>query len=339
MKSSIYYEADINLERIRSKKVAIIGFGSQGHAHALNLKESGVDVTIGIRQGSSKGKAQGFGFTPVSVAEAVKKADFVMILLPDEKQAEVYQNEIAPHLRPGMTLAFGHGFNIHFGQIHPPADVDVLLVAPKGPGHLVRSEYQKGSGVPCLIAVHQNATGQAKETALSYAGAIGGGRAGVFETTFREETETDLFGEQAVLCGGLSALIAAGFDTLVEAGYAPEMAYFECLHEVKLIVDLIYEGGISNMRYSISTTARYGDLTRGRRIVNDDVKKEMKKILDEIQTGVFAREFVLENRAGKPVFQALERQGREHPIEKVGEEIRAMMPWLKKSRIVDQSKN
>ncbi len=339
LKSSIYYEADTNLERIRSKKVAIIGFGSQGHAHALNLKESGVDVTIGIRSGSSKKKAEGFGFVPASVSDAVKKADLVMILLPDEKQAEVYQNEIAPNLRPGMTLAFGHGFNIHFGQIQPPADVDVLLVAPKGPGHLVRSEYQKGSGVPCLVAVHQDATGSAKETALAYAGAIGGGRAGIFETSFREETETDLFGEQAVLCGGLSALITAGFETLVEAGYAPEMAYFECLHEVKLIVDLIYEGGISNMRYSISTTARYGDLTRGKRIVNETVRAEMKKILDEIRTGVFAREFVLENKAGKPVFQALERQGREHPIERVGEEIRSMMPWMKNSRIVDRNRN
>ena len=339
LKSSIYYEADTNIERIRSKKVAIIGFGSQGHAHALNLKESGVDVTIGIRSGSSKKKAECFGFVPASVPDAVRKADLVMILLPDEKQAEVYQNEIAPNLRPGMTLAFGHGFNIHFGQIQPPADVDVMLVAPKGPGHLVRSEYQKGSGVPCLIAVHQDASGSAKETALSYAGAIGGGRAGIFETNFREETETDLFGEQAVLCGGLSALITAGFETLVEAGYAPEMAYFECLHEVKLIVDLIYEGGISNMRYSISTTARYGDLTRGKRIVNESVRAEMKKILDEIRTGVFAREFVLENKAGKPVFQALERQGREHPIEEVGEEIRSMMPWMKSSRIVDRSRN
>jgi ketol-acid reductoisomerase len=339
LKSSIYYEADTNIERIRSKKVAIIGFGSQGHAHALNLKESGVEVMIGIRSGSSKKKAEGFGFSPVSVPDAVRKADFVMILLPDEKQAEVYLNEIAPNLRPGMTLAFGHGFNIHFGQIQPPADVDVMLIAPKGPGHLVRSEYQKGSGVPCLVAVHQDATGSAKETALAYASAVGGGRAGIFETSFREETETDLFGEQAVLCGGLSALITAGFETLVEAGYAPEMAYFECLHEVKLIVDLIYEGGISNMRYSISTTARYGDLTRGKRIVNDSVRAEMKKILDEIRTGVFAREFVLENKAGKPVFQALERQGREHPIEQVGEEIRSMMPWMKSSRIVDRNRN
>ena len=339
LKSSIYYEADTNIERIRSKKVAIIGFGSQGHAHALNLKESGVEVMIGIRSGSSKKKAEGFGFAPVSVPDAVRKADFVMILLPDEKQAEVYLNEIAPNLRPGMTLAFGHGFNIHFGQIQPPADVHVMLIAPKGPGHLVRSEYQKGSGVPCLVAVHQDATGSAKETALAYASAVGGGRAGIFETSFREETETDLFGEQAVLCGGLSALITAGFETLVEAGYAPEMAYFECLHEVKLIVDLIYEGGISNMRYSISTTARYGDLTRGKRIVNDSVRAEMKKILDEIRTGVFAREFVLENKAGKPVFQALERQGREHPIEQVGEEIRSMMPWMKSSRIVDRNRN
>ncbi|MHB8421145.1 MAG: ketol-acid reductoisomerase [Leptospirales bacterium] len=339
MKKRIYYESDCNLDIIRKRRVAIIGFGSQGHAHALNLKESGVNVTVGLRKGSSWNKAAAFGFAPVSVSEAVQKSDVVMILLPDELQGDVYKTEIAPHLRAGMTLAFGHGFNIHFGQIKPPADVDVILAAPKGPGHLVRSEYQKGSGVPALIAVAQDPSGVAKELALSYASAIGGGRPGIFETSFREETETDLFGEQVVLCGGLTALISAGFETLVEAGYAPEMAYFECLHEVKLIVDLIYEGGISNMRYSISNTAEYGDLTRGPRIVTEETKKEMKKILQEIQTGVFAKEFILENRAGKPVFQALEKMGQEHPIEKVGNEIRSMMPWITKSRLVDQAKN
>jgi ketol-acid reductoisomerase len=339
LKKRIYYESDCNLDIVRSRKVAVVGFGSQGHAHALNLKESGVSVTVGLRQGTSWNKAAAFGFSPVSVAEAVKKSDVVMILLPDELQGDVYREEIAPNLRPGMTLAFGHGFNIHFGQIRPPADVDVILAAPKGPGHLVRSEYQKGSGVPALIAVAQDASGGAKELALSYAAAIGGGRPGIFETTFREETETDLFGEQVVLCGGLTALITAGFETLVEAGYAPEMAYFECLHEVKLIVDLIYEGGISNMRYSISNTAEYGDLTRGPRIVTEETRAEMQKILKEIQSGSFAKEWILENRAGKPVFQALEKMGREHAIEKVGNEIRAMMPWISKSRLVDQSKN
>ncbi len=339
MKKRIYYESDLNLDIILKRRVAIIGFGSQGHAHALNLKESGVNVTVGLRPGSSWNKAAAFGFSPVTVSEAVQKNDVVMILLPDELQADVYRSEIAPHLRSGMALAFGHGFNIHFGQIKPPADVDVFLAAPKGPGHLVRSEYQKGSGVPALVAVAQDSTGVAKELALSYAAAIGGGRPGIFETSFREETETDLFGEQVVLCGGLTALISAGFETLVEAGYAPEMAYFECLHEVKLIVDLIYEGGISNMRYSISNTAEYGDLTRGPRIVTDETRQEMKKILREIQTGSFAKEFILENKAGKPVFQALEKQGQEHPIEKVGQEIRSMMPWITKSRLVDQAKN
>ncbi len=339
LKKRIYYESDCNLEIVRSRKVAVIGFGSQGHAHALNLKESGVSVTVGLRPGTSWNKAAAFGFSPVSVAEAVKKSDVVMILLPDELQGDVYKEEVASNLRPGMTLAFGHGFNIHFGQVRPPADVDVILAAPKGPGHLVRSEYQKGSGVPALIAVGQDASGGAKELALSYAAAIGGGRPGIFETTFREETETDLFGEQVVLCGGLTALITAGFETLVEAGYAPEMAYFECLHEVKLIVDLIYEGGISNMRYSISNTAEYGDLTRGPRIVTEETRAEMQKILKEIQSGNFAKEWILENRAGKPVFQALEKMGREHAIEKVGNEIRSMMPWISKSRLVDQAKN
>jgi ketol-acid reductoisomerase len=339
LKKRIYYESDCNLDIVRSRKVAVIGFGSQGHAHALNLKESGVSVTVGLRSGTSWNKAAAFGFSPFSVAEAVKKSDVVMILLPDELQGDVYKEEIAPNLRPGMTLAFGHGFNIHFGQVRPPADVDVILAAPKGPGHLVRSEYQKGSGVPTLIAVGHDASGGAKELALSYAAAIGGGRPGIFETTFREETETDLFGEQVVLCGGLTALITAGFETLVEAGYAPEMAYFECLHEVKLIVDLIYEGGISNMRYSISNTAEYGDLTRGPRIVTEETRAEMQKILKEIQSGNFAKEWILENRAGKPVFQALEKMGREHAIEQVGNEIRSMMPWISKSRLVDQAKN
>jgi ketol-acid reductoisomerase len=339
LNKKISYDSDLNLKLIQGKKVAIIGFGSQGHAHALNLRESGVSVEVGLRPGASWTKAEGFGFKPLTVSDAVKKADFVMILLPDELQGDIYRDEIRPYLRAGMTLAFGHGFNIHFGQINPPKDVDVMLIAPKGPGHLVRSEYQKGSGVPALIAIHQDATGTAKDLALSYAGAIGGGRPGIFETSFREETETDLFGEQVVLCGGLTALITAGFETLTEAGYAPEMAYFECLHEVKLIVDLIYEGGISNMRYSISNTAEYGDLTRGPRIITSETKAEMKRILNEIQSGQFAKEFILENKAGRPVFNALEKAGQKHPIEKVGNEIRSMMPWIGKSRLVDQAKN
>ncbi|MBF0563794.1 MAG: ketol-acid reductoisomerase, partial [Nitrospirae bacterium] len=306
--------------------------------HANNLRESGMDVTIGIRAGGSWQKAQDAGFSVMTPSEAAKIADVIMILLPDEFQADIYKAEIAPNMKKSVYLAFAHGFNIHFGQIVPPSDTNVFMAAPKGPGHLVRSEYTKGSGVPCLIAVHQDASGDTREMALAYASAIGGGRAGIIETSFREETETDLFGEQVVLCGGISALIQAGFETLVEAGYAPEMAYFECLHEVKLITDLIYEGGIANMRYSISNTAQYGDITRGPRIITDETKKEMKNILGEIQSGEFAREWILECKANKPVFNALTRKGEQHQVEDVGGKLRAMMPWLKKSRLVDKSK-
>lgn len=334
----VYYDKDANLGLLKKKKIAVMGYGSQGHAHANNLKESGMDVIIGIRKGAGWDKAKKAGFTVMTPADAAKKADVIMILLPDEYQGDVYNQEIAPNMKKGVYLAFAHGFNIHFGQIVPPADANVFMAAPKGPGHLVRSEYVKGSGVPCLIAVQQNPSKNTKEVALAYASAIGGGRAGIIETSFREETETDLFGEQVVLCGGLTSLIQAGFETLVEAGYAPEMAYFECLHEVKLIVDLLYEGGISNMRYSISNTAQYGDLTRGPRVITDETKKEMKKILTEIQDGVFAKEWMLECRANKPTFNALTRKGERHQIEEVGARLRAMMPWLKKGKLVDKSK-
>ncbi|MFA7096114.1 MAG: ketol-acid reductoisomerase [Gammaproteobacteria bacterium] len=337
---NIYYDKDADLSIIKSKKVAIIGYGSQGHAHANNLKDSGVDVVVGLRPGSaSEAKARNAGLAVKPVADAVKEADVVMILAPDEHQAKLYRETIEPNIKKGAALAFAHGFNIHFGQIEPRADLDVIMVAPKGPGHLVRSTYVAGGGVPSLIAVFQNASGKAKEIALSYASANGGGRAGIIETTFREETETDLFGEQAVLCGGATALVQAGFETLVEAGYAPEMAYFECLHELKLIVDLMYEGGIANMRYSISNTAEYGDLTRGPRIITEQTKNEMRKILKEIQTGEFAREFILENQAGAPTLKAKRRIGREHLIEQVGEKLRDMMPWIKANKIVDKSKN
>lgn len=333
----VHYENTISKDILKDKKIAVIGYGSQGHAHANNLKESGVDVVVGLYEGSkSAEKAKKAGLEVKSVSDAAKDADIVMILVPDELQAEVYNSHIAPHMKPGKSLAFAHGFNVHFNQIVPPSFIDVFLAAPKGPGHLVRSEYVKGMGVPTLIAVYQDASGKAKDIALAYASAIGGGRAGIIETTFKEETETDLFGEQAVLCGGVSALITAGYETLVEAGYAPEMAYFECLHELKLIVDLIYEGGISNMRYSVSNTAQYGDLTRGPRIINDAVKAEMNKILKEIQRGEFAKEWILENRAGKPVFNSLTRMGSEHPIEVVGEKLRSMMGWLKKNRLVEK---
>jgi ketol-acid reductoisomerase len=336
----IYYDKDADLSLIKSKTVAIIGYGSQGHAHANNLKDSGVNVVVGERAGSAQEtKARNAGFSVKSAAEAVVGADVVMILVPDEHQAKVYQEEIGPNLKKGAALAFAHGFNIHFEQIVPREDLDVIMIAPKGPGHLVRSTYIQGGGVPCLIAVAQDASGQARELALSYASANGGGRAGVIETTFREECETDLFGEQVVLCGGLTALIQAGFETLVEAGYAPEMAYFECLHEVKLIVDLIYEGGIANMRYSISNTAEYGDFTRGPRIITEQTKAEMRRILKEIQTGQFAREFILENQAGAPVLRANRRISREHPVEQVGEKLRGMMPWIKANRLVDTSRN
>ncbi len=334
----VYYDKDANLGILKKKKIVVMGYGSQGHAHANNLKESGMDVIVGIRQGASWDKAKKAGFKVMAPADASKVADVIMILLPDEYQADIYKAEIAPNMKKGVYLAFAHGFNIHFGQIVPPADANVFMAAPKGPGHLVRSEYTKGSGVPCLIAIHQDPSKNTKDIALAYASAIGGGRAGIIETSFREETETDLFGEQVVLCGGLTSLIQAGFETLVEAGYAPEMAYFECLHEVKLIVDLIYEGGISNMRYSISNTAQYGDLTRGPRIVTDKTKKEMKKILQEIQDGVFAREWMLECRANKPVFNALTKKGERHLIEEVGAKLRSMMPWLKKGKLVDKSK-
>ncbi|WP_297485746.1 ketol-acid reductoisomerase [Ferrovum sp.] len=336
----VYYDKDADLSLIQKSKVTIIGYGSQGHAHANNLKESGVDVTVGLRAGgASWKKAEAAGLKVREVAEAVAGADLVMILLPDESQPEVYRDAIAPNLKAGAALAFAHGFNIHFGQIQPRADVDVIMIAPKGPGHLVRSTYTQGGGVPSLIAVHQDASGRARDLALSYAAANGGGRAGVIETSFREETETDLFGEQAVLCGGATALVQAGFETLVEAGYAPEMAYFECLHELKLIVDLMYEGGISNMRYSISNTAEYGDLTRGPRIITEDTRAEMRRILKEIQTGQFAKEFILENRAGAASMHAMRRLGEEHPIEKVGAKLREMMPWIRKNKLVDQSKN
>ena len=336
----VYYDKDADIEIIRSKKVAVIGYGSQGHAHSQNLKESGVNVVVGLRKdGASWKKAETAGLKVMDVANAVKQADAVMILVPDELQGDLYKSEIGPNLKKGAYLAFAHGFNIHFGQIVPDANINVFMVAPKGPGHLVRHEYTKGNGVPTLIAVHQDPSKNTKDVALAYASAIGGGRAGIIETTFKDETETDLFGEQAVLCGGATALIMAGYETLIEAGYPEEMAYFECLHELKLIVDLIYEGGISNMRYSISNTAQYGDLTRGPRIVTEETKKEMKKILAEIQSGSFAKEWMLENKANKPVFTALTRKGQEHPIEKVGEKLRAMMPWLKKGKIVDKSKN
>lgn len=334
----IYYAKDARLSVLKKKKIAVIGYGSQGHAHANNLKESGMDVTIGIRKGKSLEKAKKAGFTVMPPAEAAEKADVIMILLPDEYMADIYNKEIAPNVKSGSYISFAHGFNIHYGQIVPPAGLNVFMVAPKGPGHLVRSEYLKGSGVPCLIAIQQDPSGNTKDIALAYASAVGGGRAGIIETTFKEETETDLFGEQVVLCGGLTSLIQASYETLVNAGYTPEMAYFECLHEVKLIVDLIYEGGISNMRYSISNTAQYGDLTRGPRIITEDTKKEMKKILGEIQSGTFAREWILECKAGKPSFNALTRLGEEHPIEKVGRKLRAMMPWLKKDKLVDKSK-
>jgi len=336
----VYYDKDADLSVIRGKQVAIIGYGSQGHAHANNLKDSGVNVVVGLRPGSATAKkVEAAGLKVKSVEEAVKGADVIMILTPDQHQAAVYRDQIEPNIKQGAALAFAHGFNIHFGQIDARADLDVIMIAPKGPGHLVRATYTQGGGVPSLIAIHQDATGRAKDIALSYASANGGGRAGIIETNFREETETDLFGEQAVLCGGATALVQAGFETLVEAGYAPEMAYFECLHELKLIVDLMYEGGIANMRYSISNTAEYGDLTRGPRIVTEETKNEMRKILKEIQTGEFAREFILENQAGMATMKAKRRIGKEHQIEVVGEKLREMMPWIKANRLVDKSKN
>jgi ketol-acid reductoisomerase len=336
----VYYDKDADLSLIKGRKVTIVGYGSQGHAHAQNLRDSGVNVTVALRKdGASWDKAKGAGLKVAEVVEAVKGADIVMMLMPDENIAAVYKAEIEPNIKKGGTLAFAHGFNVHYSQVVPRADLDVIMIAPKAPGHTVRGTYAAGGGVPMLIAVAQDKSGSAHDLALSYAAAIGGGRAGVIETTFREETETDLFGEQVVLCGGLVELIKNGFETLTEAGYAPEMAYFECLHEVKLIVDLIYEGGIANMNYSISNNAEFGDITRGPRIVTEESKREMKRILAEIQNGQYAREFVLENRAGAPMLLAQRRNLGAHPIEVVGEKLRAMMPWIRKNKLVDQAKN
>ena len=337
----VYYDRDADVNLIKGKKVAVIGYGSQGHAHALNLKDSGVkEVRVALRPVSaSAAKATGSGLEVMSPADAARWAEMVMVVTPDELQARLYAEDLAPNLRQGAAIAFAHGFAVHFKLIDPRPDLDVFMVAPKGPGHTVRSEYLRGGGVPCLVAIERNPSGNALEIALSYASAIGGGRSGIIETTFREECETDLFGEQVVLCGGLTALIQAGFETLVEAGYAPEMAYFECLHEVKLIVDLMYEGGIANMRYSISNTAEFGDYTRGPRIIDEHVRAEMKRVLADIQSGRFARDWVLENQAGQPSFKAMRRRSAEHPIEEVGERLRAMMPWIGKNKLVDKSRN
>jgi ketol-acid reductoisomerase len=333
MTATVYYEADADRSLIAGRKVAIVGYGSQGHAHALNLKDSGIDVCVGLRAGSgSETKAKAAGLAVRTLADAAEWADVVMLLAPDTEQKKIFDDHIAAHLKPGDALAFAHGFNVRFGRIAPPAGVDVIMVAPKGPGHLVRRTYTEGGGVPCLIAVAQDATGKAKELALSYADAIGGTRAGVIETTFAEETETDLFGEQVVLCGGLTSLVMAGFETLVDAGYQPEMAYFECLHEVKLIVDLMYEEGIAGMRYSISDTAEYGDVTRGPKIITDSTKAEMKKILDDIVSGRFADEWVAESESGRARFNALREAGKKHPIEDVGAQLRGMMPWISAGR-------
>ncbi|MBP2640645.1 MAG: ilvC [Firmicutes bacterium] len=327
----LYYDQDANWEMIKDKHVAVLGYGSQGRAHAMNLHDSGVKVTVGLYEGSkSWNKAASDGLAVATVKDAVNQADLTVMLLPDEKQAAVYSEQVGPYLRKGAALVFAHGFNIHFNQIQPPADVDVFMVAPKGPGHLVRRTFEEGNGVPCLLAVHQDSTGNAHDLGLAYARGIGGTRAGVLPTTFTEETETDLFGEQAVLCGGVTELICAGFETLVEAGYQPESAYFECMHEMKLIVDLMYEGGLAGMRYSISDTAEFGDYMTGSRIITEDTRAEMRKILAEIQNGQFANKWILENRANRPVFNAMRRQKAEHSIEKVGKELRAMMPWLKK---------
>jgi ketol-acid reductoisomerase len=337
----VYYDRDADVNLIKGKKVAIVGYGSQGHAHANNLKDSGVsDVRVALKAGSATAKkAEKAGFQVMTPEAAAKWADVVMMLTPDELQADIYRDSLAPNLKEGAALAFAHGLNVHFNLIEPRKDLDVFMIAPKGPGHTVRSEYVRGGGVPCLIAVAQNASGNAQEIALSYASAIGGGRSGVIETTFKEECETDLFGEQVVLCGGLTALITAGYETLVDAGYAPEMAYFECLHEVKLIVDLMYEGGMANMRYSISNTAEYGDYTRGPRIITDETKAEMKRVLDDIQSGRFARDWVTECRAGQPSFKAMRRRSAEHSIEEVGAKLRAMMPWISANQLVDKEKN
>jgi len=337
---NIYHDQDADLTPLKGRKIAVIGYGSQGHAHAQNLRDSGMDVRVGLRADSaSRPKAEQAGLRVVDTATAAREADIVMMLVPDEQGGEIYEGEIAPGLKPGKSLAFGHGFNIHYKKIVPPAGVNVFMVAPKGPGHLVRSEYQKGRGVPCLLAVAQDPSGDTKQIGLAYAKAIGGTRAGVLETSFKEETETDLFGEQSVLCGGLTELIRAGYETLVEAGYSPEMAYFECLHEVKLIVDLIYEGGIANMRYSISNTAEYGDMTRGRRVIGEETRKAMKAILADIQSGKFADEWITEYRCGLPHFRELRKEAAKHPVEEVGAKLRGLMPWLASERLVDRSRN
>jgi ketol-acid reductoisomerase len=332
--AQLYYDADADLHVLNGKRIAIIGYGSQGHAHAGNLRDNGQDVVVGLRHGSKSWLvAERDGFRVMTTAEAAKAADIVMILIPDEKQGETYQEDIGPNLDQGDALAFAHGFNIHFGQVQPAPDLDVFMIAPKAPGHIMRRLFTEGVGVPCLLAIYQDATGNAKQTALAYAKGIGGTKAGVIETTFREETETDLFGEQAVLCGGVTELVRAGFDTLMQAGYQPEIAYFECLHELKLIVDLMYEGGISMMRYSISDTAQYGDITRGRRIITQDTRAAMKKLLAEIQSGEFAREWIMENKANRPVFNAMTKHDAEHPIEVVGARLRQMMSWLRKEGV------
>jgi len=337
----VYYDRDADVGLIKKKKVVIVGYGSQGHAHAANLKDSGVaEVAVALRaDSSSRAKAADAGFKVMDVAEAAAWGDMVMMLTPDELQADIYRDEIAANIRPGAAIAFAHGLNVHFNLIEPRADIDCLMIAPKGPGHTVRSEYVRGGGVPCLLAIHQDASGNAHDVGLSYASAVGGGRSGIIETTFQEECETDLFGEQAVLCGGLVELIKAGYETLVEAGYAPEMAYFECLHEVKLIVDLIYEGGIANMNYSISNTAEYGEYVTGPRIITDETKAEMKRVLEDIQSGRFTRDWMLENKVNQTNFKATRRRNAEHPIEKVGEELRGMMPWIGANRLVDKAKN
>ncbi|MFN5807701.1 MAG: ketol-acid reductoisomerase [Burkholderiales bacterium] len=336
----VFYDKDCDLKLIKNRKVAVIGYGSQGHAHAQNLNDSGAKVVVGVRKGGPSGeKVKKAGLKPAEIADAVKGADFVMLLMPDEHIGDVYRSEIEPNLKKGATLAFAHGFNIHYGQVNPRDDIDVVMVAPKAPGHTVRSTYAQGGGVPMLVAVHQDESKQARDVALSYACAIGGGKAGIIETNFREETETDLFGEQVVLCGGTVELIKAGYETLVEAGYAPEMAYFECLHELKLIVDLIYEGGIANMNYSISNNAEFGEYVSGPRIITEESKAEMKRVLSDIQTGEYAKRFILENKAGAPTLLSRRRIMAEHSIEVVGEKLRAMMPWIKNNKLVDKSRN
>ena len=337
----VYYDADADLNLITGKKIAVLGYGSQGHAHAQNLRDSGVkEVAIALRPGSASAKkAEAAGFKVLSNADAAKWADILMVLAPDEHQAKIWNDDLKANMKPGSALAFAHGLNIHFGLIEPREDIDVIMIAPKGPGHTVRSEYVKGGGVPCLIAVHQDASGNAHDVALAYASGVGGGRSGIIETNFREECETDLFGEQAVLCGGITHLIQAGFETLVEAGYAPEMAYFECLHETKLIVDLLYEGGIANMRYSISNTAEYGDITTGPRIITEDTKAEMKRVLDDIQSGRFVQRFMTDNATGNPEMKASRKRQATHPIEQTGAQLRAMMPWITANKLVDREKN